>query len=197
MIELPVGVVPNSATVTLVDFGGVMRPPLGGPIQRVNRLGNRFRVALGLPPLRNLDVGRVVVARLLRAKTEGLRVRYPLVGITPGSPGLPKVMGADQAGSSLTINGCRPGYGVSEGYPLSIETDGQHYLHFAAGPSVANGDGEMDLALTPMLRTSPADNAAIHIARPMVEGLVTGDEWAWEYSLSKMVGISFEIEEAA
>lgn len=197
MIELPAGVVPNSATVALIDFGGAMQPPLGGPIQRVNRLGNRFRVSMTLPPLRNVDVGRVVVARLLRAKSEGLRVRYPLVGINPGSPGAPRVQGAGQAGSTLAIDGCRPGYGVSEGFPLSIETGGQHYLHFAAGPSVANGVGEMGVALTPPLRISPADNAPVHIARPMIEGLVIGDEWSWNYSLSKMVGISFEIAEAA
>lgn len=197
MIELPEGVVPNMVRPALMDFGGFQRPPLGGTVQRVNRLGNRFKVAVGLPPIVNKDLGRVVVSRLLRAKTEGIRIEWQLVGIEQGSPGSPLVMGAGQAGTSLICDGFRAGYGFSEGFWFSLEHSGRHYLHNIAASGVANGSGQATLTLTPALRVSPADNSPIHMQKPMIEGFVDGDEWAWEYSLEHHVGIEFTIEEAA
>ncbi|HMO74094.1 MAG TPA: hypothetical protein PKD48_01990 [Sphingopyxis sp.] len=196
MIELPEGVVPNYVRPSLIDFGGVLRPPLGGPIQRINRLGNRYRVEVGLPPVVNRDVGRVVVSRLLRAKTEGLRIEWQLAGVDQGSPGNPVVDGDDQAGSTIQLKGIRPGYGAGEGYWLSIATDGQHYLYCTAAPAREDGYGGIELDLVPHLRVSPADGDVVHLQKPMIEGLVIGEGWSWEYSLEHHVGIQFAIEEA-
>lgn len=196
MIELPDGVVPNSIVPSLIDFGGVQRPPLGGPILRINRLGNRHKVAVSLPPIENAGLGRVVVSRLMQAKTAGMRIEWQLVGVDQGSPGSPRIMGGGQAGSSIDCDGFRPGYGFSEGFWLSIESGGQHYLHNVAGSGKADADGEANLPLVPHLRISPADNAVVHLQKPMIEGLVLGDEASWEYSLAHHVGIQFEIEEA-
>ncbi|WP_260581203.1 hypothetical protein [Sphingopyxis sp. PET50] len=197
MIELPDGVVPNYVKPTLIDFGGVLRPPLGGPIQRINRLGNRYRVDVGLPPIENHDLGRVVVSRLLRAKTEGLRIEWQLVGVDQGSPGFPVVDGPDQAGAAIQLKGIRTGYGASEGYWLSIESGGQHYLYCTTAPAKEDGSGGIELGLVPHLRVSPGDEDAVHLQKPMIEGLVVGDEWSWDYSLEHHVGIQFSIEEAA
>lgn len=195
MIELPEGIVPNSITPALVDFGGTQRPPMGGPLLRVNRLGNRYKVAVSLPPILNRDLGRVVVSRLLRAKTEGLRIEWQLIGVDQGSPGSPLVKGAGQAGSSLLCDGFRLGYGFSEGFWCSIEHNGQHFLHNVSASGAATA-GEATLTLTPPLRVSPADNSPVHLQKPMIEGLVSGDEFVWNYSLAHHVGIEFEIEEA-
>lgn len=196
MIELPEGVTPVDVRPALIDFGGVQRPPTGAKILRINRLGNRFKAGVTLPRLRNRDLGRVVVSRLIRAKSEGMRIPFPLIDLNQGSPGLPKIKGAGQAGTVLTIDGCRAGYGISEGYWLSILTDGQHYLYNASAASAADASGEMEVAVAPPLRKSPADNDFVFLQRPMIEGLVTGDEFAWDYSAAHHIGIEFEIEEA-
>lgn len=193
MIELPAGVVPNYVGPALIDRGGYQG---GAVVTRVDRLGNRYRVAVGLPPIRNQDIGRVVVSRLLQGKTEGMRIEWQLAGIDQGSPGAPRIKGAGQSGRNILIDGCRPGYGVSEGFWLSIETDGQHYLYNVAEPATADGAGEMTIKLTPPLRKPPADNDVIHLQKPMIEGAVMGEEQAWDYSLAHHVGISFEIQEA-
>lgn len=197
MIELPDGVVPNGIALRLMDFGGTMRPPLGGPLLRVNRLGNRFAAAVSLPPIPNKDLGRVVVSRLIRAKVEGLRIELPLCGVDQGSPGSPLVNGAGQAGYSLDVDGLTPGYGFSEGYWFSIVSAGQHYLHNVAAAGMADETGAATIEFAPALRVIPENNAVIHLAQPMMEGLVVGDEFAWSYSLAHHVGIEFEIEEAA
>lgn len=197
MIELPDDVVPNNAEPSLMDFGGVMRPETGGEALRVDRLGNRFKALVTLPPMENDGNGRVVVSRLIRAKSEGIRIEYPLCGVDQGSPGSPRVKGADQAGTSLELDGFRPGYGAGEGFWFSIETDGQHYLYNVAAPAQADGDGEMTLTFYPPLRVPPADNDVVHLQRPMMEGMAIGDEQRWNISLAHHVSIAFEIEEAA
>ncbi|MGV7119550.1 hypothetical protein [Sphingopyxis sp. 550A] len=197
MITLPDAVVPNGIDIALIDFGGILRPPLGGPIQRVNRLGNRFRASVSLPPIPNAELGRVVVSRLIRAKTEGIRLELPLASVDQGSPGNPLINGAGQTGSAITVDGLRPGYGYSEGFWLNIVTGGRFYLYNVAGSGKANGSGQATIPIAPALRKSPADNDAIHLQKPMIEGFVIGDEVAWSISLAHHIGISFEIEEAA
>ncbi|MGB3846037.1 MAG: hypothetical protein WA940_09225 [Sphingopyxis sp.] len=192
MIELPEGVVPNNMIPALIDRGGYQGEVV---LLRVDRPGNRYRIAVSLPPIENEGLGRVAVSRLLQGKTEGMRIEYQLCGVDQGSPGLPRVDGGDQSGRNLMIKGCRLGYAVSEGFWLSIETDGQHYLYNVAEPAATNETGKMTLKLTPPLRKQPADNDVVHLARPMIEGAVRGEEASWEMSLAHHVGIQFEIEE--
>ena len=197
MITLPDAVVPNGIDIALMDFGGIQRPPLGGPLQRVNRLGNRYRASVSLPPIPNAELGRVVVSRLIRAKSEGIRLELPLASVDQGSPGSPLINGAGQAGSALTVDGLRPGYGYSEGFWLNVVTGGRFYLYNVAGSGKANGSGQAVIPIAPALRKSPSDNDVIHLQKPMIEGFVIGDEVGWSISLAHHIGISFEIEEAA
>lgn len=196
MIELPDGIHPQAASMRLIDFGGVVRPGLGGAIQRVNRLGNRFAVDVTLPPL-PLEKGRVVLSRLLQAKQEGLRIAVPLALGKQGAPGSALLNGAVTGGTSITVDGLNAGYAVLEGYWLSLVKDGQHYVHQVASTVVANGSGQATITITPELRTSFADNTVVNLGKPMIEGFVDGDELAWEISLAHHLGLSFTIEEAA
>lgn len=193
MIELPAGVDIADIAPELIDFGGYQGSSV---LLRVDRLGNRYRAHVVLPVIENAGLGRVAVSRLLKGKTQGMRVEWPLVGVDQGSPGAPQIKGAGQAGSEIEIDGCRPGYAVSEGFWLSIESGGQHYLYNVADPAQANGAGEMTIKLTPPLRKSPADNDVVHLKRPMMEGAVIGDVAAWRYSLDHHASIEFDIEEA-
>jgi hypothetical protein len=197
MIELPDWAVPNSASPTYVDFGGLLTPGLGGRVQRIDRMGNRFRVSVGFPPMVSKDRGRILVSRLLRAKSEGLRLEFPLLGFKPGSPGAPKVNGAGQSGRTLIADGFTPNYIIREGQWFSLEEDGQHYLHNVDAEVVANASGQATLTISPMLRVEPSDNAVLHFSKPMLEGYVRGEEWQWQMSLSHHLTLEAEIEERA
>ena len=196
MIELPSHASPNLATPTLIDFGGVLRPSTGAKLLRVNRAGSRFRVAMTLP-VQSAEDARIIVARLIAAKTEGLRVTYPLQGIDQGAPGAPVVFGAGQSGNTIDLRGLTPGYLAREGFWLSIVRDGQHYLHVVRAPgAIANNDGEIALPISPNLRVPFPDDAVVHLGRPMIEGLIEGDV-SWDLALAGLVdGIGFVIEEA-
>jgi hypothetical protein len=195
MIELPDDIGPASLTLALVDYGGVLRPALGGPIQRVNRLGSRFRASVVLPPLEE-DRAATFRARLVQAKSEGLRMEIPL-SRPQGAPGAPVVDGAGQTGSSIDLRGMTRGYVGKEGYWLSIVKSGQHYVHMLTAPLVVAADGTATAQIVPPLRAAFADGAVVHLARPMIEGFLSGDELAWDLSVAHHSSFAFEIEEAA
>lgn len=196
MITLPDWAVPNGAEPYLARAGGAQRSPFGQAVQ-VNRLGDHFGASLTFPPYPS-EQGRILVSRLLRARSEGVRVEYPLIGVDQGASGQEVVDGAGQAGSSLAIRGCTPGWQPREGYWLSIENAaGQHFLHNCTGGALAGADGRTVIGITPMLRFAFADGARVHLVRPMIEGVAEDDQLRWSLSLAHHVGIVLTIEEAS
>lgn len=197
MIELLTGAGARVSTPALIDFGGVIRPATGAKIQRLDRLGNRFKIAVTLP-LGKIADKAALIADLLAAKTQGLRINFPLQGVNQGSPGFCQVNGSGQSGTTLAIKNLTPGYVIAKGYWLSIvNSAGQHYLHNVLVGGTASGGGTASITITPMLRYPFANGNSIHFTAPKIEGLVDGDEWAWQQALGGIVdGLAFTIEEA-
>lgn len=193
-------ILPTSPTfvepvVGYVDFGNTLTPPLGGPDQRINRPGNRHRVSGALPPIKNKDEGRVWVARLKRGMSEGVRMKFPLGGFDPGSPGSPQVNGSGQSGRIIQLSGFQAGYVVKEGQYFSIFTGGAHYVYSADEEVTAASNGTMQLTIDPLLRISPNNGDVCHFEEPMIEGLIEGSERQWQFAVDHTVGIEFGIKE--
>lgn len=198
MIELPTWAVPNGASPFLIDFGGLLTPGLGGEVQRIDRMGNRTGITVSYPPVLGKDRGRILVSRLIRAKTEGVRIEYPLLDFAPGQPGAVVVDGAGQTGRTLTVRGATPNYAFKEGQPFSVENAaGRHYLHFLDEQVFADATGDAELSISPMLREEFADGDTCHFAKPMIEGFIEGEEWRWRMSIERHIGVDFEIRERA
>lgn len=195
MIDLPDYPAPASAGPALLDYGAALTPALGGPVQRVNRMGSRFRISVSMPPMRGDKLGRQWIARLIKGKSQGARMPFPMQGFNPGLPGNVQVDGAGQAGTSLAVKGATPNYTFREGQFFSTETGGQHYLAMVAEEVIADATGYAVLTVEPMLRVPPADGDACHFGKPMIEGFIQGDELAWEMSLADFIGISFALAE--
>lgn len=196
MIDLPGYPSPAGAQLGLLDFGAFLTPGLGGPIQRVDRMGGRFRISVSMPPMPSAKLGRQWVSKLLQGKSQGARMPFPLLSFNPGLPGSVLVNGASQAGSSLIVDGATPNYVFRDGQPFSIVNSGKHHLHFVTAEIIANGSGQATLSITPMLRKSPADNAVCHFAQPMIEGFIMGEELPWSLSIEHLIGLEFQIVES-
>ncbi len=195
MIDLPLYPSPNGAEVGLIDFGATLTPSLGGPVQRVNRTGARFRIMVTLPPM-NVADGRKWIARLVRGKFEGARMPYPLLGFNPGSPGEVRINGVGQAGSMLIVDGATPNYVFREGQPFSIETAGKHHLYLIAAETIADSTGHASLPITPMLRRPHGDNDLCYFGKPMIEGFIDGDEMSWNLNINHHVGFQYGLSES-
>lgn len=194
MIELPEGTSAANAEHELLDFGFFQRGALGGSTSRIDRKGNRYRVAMSYGPFPS-DQARLFVSRLISAKAEGIRIDYPLTYDQSGS-GSPVVDGAGQAGTTLNLRGLIPGYVCREGFMLSIENEnGRHYLHNVRGDVMADASGNMTITINPELRHPFLDGATVHLSKPKIEGFVEGDTWAWSTSVNHVVPIEFTLEE--
>lgn len=198
MIELPASPAPASVSPELMDYGVVLRPGLGGAVQKVDRAGSRYRVAFTYPPM-PADDARKFVSRLNQAKLEGgLRMKMRLAGIDQSGAGSPVVDGAGQAGTLLSIRGLTPGYALQEGFWLTIfDASGQPYLHNCRSEVTADGSGDAAIVITPPLRIDFADGATIELNAPVVEGFIDGGAIGWSVDTAYHFGIGFTIEEAA
>ncbi|QUT07910.1 hypothetical protein KFK14_11275 [Sphingobium phenoxybenzoativorans] len=197
MISFPRDLEISDAVPSIIDFGGVLRPATGAELQKINRQGSRFKIAVQLPVATSADA-REIVSDLIDAKLEGGRIYYPLQYENQGYPGQPVVDGAEQSGKTLRIRGLTPNYAVKKGYWLSLEdASGQHYLYNVRAHGIATSDGRLTIPISPMHRKPLPDGARVHIADPQVEGLIDGDEQSWHLALAGLVdSISFTIEEA-
>ncbi len=197
MIVLSDDFAPNGAKVSGIDFGFLQRPALGGALRRVNRPGARFLIELSWPTML-ADDARVLVQQLTAAKFEGLRVAFPLQGVSQGDPGTAIQVDGSAGGTSLPLRGLWPGYVVQQGYWLTaIDSAGVHYLYQVAANVEVNSAGKAAVTVTPMLRAPLVDGNTVLLARPLIEGAVT-EEIGWELSPGQLIsGIGCVIEEAA
>lgn len=195
MITLPDSPAPNGAAPAVIDFGFELRPATGAAVSRINRPGNRLKIEFGFPPM-TADTARTFVSRLMRAKTEGLRIAYPLLDQSQGNPGSPVVDGALSAGTTLYLRLINPDYTIKEGYWLTlIDSAGAHYLHNVAAQVVVGSDGKATVTIEPPLRCLPVDGNAALLAAPLVEGLVTSVT-GWDLGVDRLVRVAgFTLEE--
>lgn len=195
MIELPRIPAPNSVTARQIDKGVTQRSIAGGETIRIDRMGNRFEAEFGFPVM-TADVARVFVSRLQRAISEDLRIEYPLLGISQSGGGATVVDGANPSGVTLPIKGGTPGFAIKEGYWLNVfDGQGRPYLHNVSEPVLIAPDGTAELTVWPPIRTPVADESAVEIATPTMQGLVTNIEW--DLMLADMIQLGFTLEERA
>lgn len=193
-IELPLRPASRTMSIRMLDFGGTLTPGLGGPVQRINRNGNRFAVSVSLPPMIANDA-RGWLAALNAGVEDGVLWRFRQVDLFPGSPGAVVVNGGGQAGKSLNVRGCNPNYPFRRGQFFNLISGGRHYLHQVVSPTNATSGGTASLSIVPALRVEPSDGAVLLIGQPVIEGLLEGNGFQWDVDGQDLTNISFTILE--
>lgn len=193
-IALPLSPGPRSVEWQLQDFGGDLVPGLGGAVQTVNRLGNRWTLRVELPPMTPQQAAQWMPA-LTRAVEDGAEFRIRQPGLDIGYPGNPVVDGSGAAGYTLPVRGCTPGYIWRAGQWLSLTSGGQKFAYQVAALAVADASGDASLSLSTRLRAEPADGDAINAGAPVITGSIRGDGRAWTIDALRVFGTSFTIAE--
>ncbi|UZW54972.1 hypothetical protein NUH86_16075 [Sphingobium sp. JS3065] len=197
VITMPDWVVPSAAEIFLRDFGTVLTPFLGGPEQRINRLGTRFGMRITLPPMPTRDRALVVQSRLLRAREDRLLMEVPQPDLEVGSIGTPLVAAAVASGTAVPLKGMTPGAQVKEGQFLTFVHAGRRYDHIFAADGTVGAGGTLSAAIWPLLRTPLSNNDVVEMPARM-EGLVSpGDEISWQISVDRLASFSFTLAEGA
>ena len=191
-IALPAAPSPRSVSPRLISNRRDLEPALGGPTQRVQRVGARWALDVEMPPI-PYDAAMAWVAALVAGDAEPVRLALPQPGFDTGEPGSPRVNGGGQAGRSLILDGFGA-YTAKAGQFFSIAHASGRHLHMVRA-DLAAAAGAMALAFEPMLRRSPADNTVVEFETPMIEGFLSGRETGWTVDLARTVGLSFTITE--
>ena len=133
----------------------------------------RHILTVTIPAVRYDPCGAALIADLSRA-TDKVALVVPEPGVTQDGYGTPLVNGASQSGSVLKIDGLTNGVVIPKGKLLSISTNSRRYLYRTTAEKTANSSGEInDLPIWPPLRISPANNDAVTLNKPMIEGFAT------------------------
>jgi hypothetical protein len=185
---------PSGTAPRVIDFGTILRPPLGGPDQRMNRIGNRYGVDVSMPVMEP-EVARVWISRLARGIRQGVIMSW-YDGVDRGAPGAIIVNGAGQAGSVLNVSGGAAGYIAKEGLFFSFISGGRRYLHSISADTQLSIGGAGALPIDPPLRIAPSHASVCEFAAPKIEGFLAGDAGKWTLDYAMNVGLAFSIEEA-
>ena len=185
MIQLPP--VPRGTVVTpqLVRVSGDLVSPLGGPTQRITRLGSRYAASVELPSLDAACAARWLACPL-RAEAEGATLGLVMPQMIDVEF-MGAVQGTGLAGSNVIhYAGATP----QPGMWFSFLYGGRHYLHLVTDLDAAN----TVVRIAPLLRVNiPA--TPLEFAGPILEGFVDDTSWSLEYF--RFVGHKFQITENA
>lgn len=181
----------------LVDFGASLRPFLGGPSQRLDRLGTRHAITVQMPPMYAEGDGRKWVVRLIRAKQEDGFIRFPQIDFKVGSPGSPTIALPTEGGRVLSVTGGQPGYAVREGQALTVTSNGRKFFYFASDATCFDANGAGTIELDVPLREETTVGDRVNLAKPEIAGRIMEDGWKWTIETAGTVGLSFRIEEIA
>ncbi|WP_298090451.1 hypothetical protein [uncultured Sphingomonas sp.] len=183
-----------NATPAVLDFGGTLTPALGGPRQRINRLGTRWAFEMETPLLDAEPDLRIWASRLARAKLETGLVWIPEPDLVFGPEGAPRVAQAVAGGTSLPLSGLSARLAIPEGKWLSIIHDGRRCVYQVARDTAATAGGTATLPIFPMLRTMLVPGDVVELAVPKVQGEIEGD-FSWDVPVGRFASLSFTIAE--
>ena len=194
-ISLPSLPAPINVGWRYIEFGTDLKPPLGGAQQRVGRLGSRLALDVVSQPL-SADSARALIADMASARTSGATVllTVPQEDVPP-AVGTTLVNGATQSGSSLVLDGATAGVTIPKGRYFSFVAGGRNYLHLVTADATADGSGNITVNLAPMLRASPADDAAVNFVSPQIEGFLDGMTQQWTVEWLTCTSFSLSVAE--
>lgn len=195
-VVLPASPGPADQAWQPIDFGGFLRPPLGGAVQRLNALGNRWSVTVTMPKMEG-PVARQWIALLNLGLTNGVQWTIRQPDLSMGSPGAPRVSGSGHAGTLLPISGGAASYVYRQGQWISLLSEGARFLYMIAAQTTLNGSGAGTLPLIPALRAPPTNNDPITVINPVIVGWLNSAQSAsWTIDNAQHFGLVFTIEEA-
>ncbi len=170
------------------------RSGVGGALSPLNRDGDHFAIEVDVGVLAT-ECGRELLVDIARGMGERIRVPLPEPGVDKGAPGTPLVKGADQAGTSLILDGLTPHYVIRKGWFFTLVTEDGPSAHLVAAEVVADASGEATVTFWPSLWLPPADNDVVEIPEPYLEGLVVKDGDQVSGISASVMTDSFTVEE--
>jgi hypothetical protein len=181
-------VVPRGTLVTphLIRTGGDLVSTLGGPTQRITRLGSRYAADIELPSL-DAACAALWLGCALHAEAMGDTLALVMPQMLDASH-LSGVTGSGAAASAAVVY---TGPAPDPGMWFSFRANGRHYLHLVTSVDLPSHTAQVG----PLLRTAMPAGTPLEFLAPVLEGYAADTAWSLEYF--RFVGHKFTITESA
>lgn len=188
-------VTPNSIDFGLEFNGQEFKSELNGSVQQSALPGDRWTATLTYSNVIDPAKARTLRAFLAKLRFGGMFWYSPHDYRRAGAVGgVPLVNGANQTGSTLTIDGCTANVTgwLMEGDYFQVGNE----LKMITADANTSATGTVTLQFAPPLRTSPADNSAIITTKPScVMQLADGNQARWQAQPTPIYALSIACKE--
>lgn len=176
-ISWPAGLVPSSTSMTLIENTAAFENPLTGTIQTLERPGARWSQSLSFNAMTGADRAELQ-AFLASLRGQANRAVLPVFGHTNRvvAAGTPLVAGAGQTGSQLIVDGWVgnvPVFAAGDFFSVNGE------LKMVTADVSSDVTGTCTVSFAPILRQSPANNAAIVRTAPTIKYVLASPSVGW------------------
>jgi len=185
-VVIPSNFAASSTEITLKSSATVHNPTLGGPSQRIARMGDRWSYKCDVAPMRSREAAPFV-ATLLQGLSDKVIVEVRQDGVDLSAYSNGTVVGA-ASGRSLDHAGGGPAKFVGQFF--SVIKNGVRYLHQVTGVSGAR------LTFLPMLKVALVGNETLEFGNPKLEGFLDGNSQSWTVGRVANLGLTFTVTEA-
>lgn len=186
-MAVTIPILPDAATeITLRSSATDQTPYLGGPVQRISRMGDKWSYKIDCRPMYPRQALELI-ARLNQGLSEKviMTVTQPGLSLAAFSDGT-----VSGAASGRSLNHAGGGATKFVGQFFSVIKNGVRYLHQITAVSGAN------LQFLPMLKVPLTGGETLEFGAPKIEGFLNGKTNSWTVSIASAVGVSFTIDEA-
>jgi hypothetical protein len=181
----------RSANFGLEENTETFTSPISNTIQTLARTGGRWYLSITYVPMKRADAQSVIAfLTKLRGRVNSFYGYDPLsttpLGDYSGSTLL--VNGADQTGTSLTVDGAEASTLILKaGDYFEVNNE----LKMVTDDVTSDGSGNATINFSPSLRSSPSDNASITLSNPNCEMKLDNDSVTWSEGVDSFYNISF------
>ena len=158
---------------------------MGGNVQRVARLGDKWTYQVDLRPMFAWQ-SRPLIALLL----QGLDAKVLCPIVIPGidTSAATDAVAVSGGGRSMIVTGDTTT--KSLGQHFSLVANGVRYLHQITAIT------DQTIKFIPTLKVKIAGGEVLEFREPKIEGFLDGNEQSWTVGLVSNVGLTFKINEA-
>lgn len=200
LLDAPTSMLAASCVMGIQHVVGSEESPFTLESQDYKWPGERWVIDFRLPPSVERDIFEEWVAFALKLKGKWGRflMGLPNHGTPRGvATGTPLVDGALQTGGTLLTKGWTPGVTgiLKQGDCVQLGTGSTARLHKLLNTPDSDGSGNATLEITPDLRYSPSDSAAIIVNNPRGLFKMTDNNVSWSIEPGPVYRYSFQAME--
>lgn len=173
----------TQTTLTLQSNSLDLTPVMGGPTQRVARLGDRYVLEVQMRNMSYTDAASII-GKLIQGLSNEVVVSVPQPGLVGGATGSGTASSGGGTALSVSVSGT-----PIVGQVFSIVKGTKRSLHTVTSASGGS------LSIYPMLKFPIAGGETVEFGDPKIQGFLQGNSQSWTVNLARAVGLTFAVIE--